>query len=286
MRLLCAGEAFEDLVFVGLDHLPAPGEEIKTDRFMATLGGGAVITALAAARLGMRAELVSALGPGAVARLKKSGIRVCNLRRPHEPHAVSAALSTQRDRAFVTFNGINSKLETRLASHIRSAALTRSRISHCHFAFYPHHCSLWVQLLGKLRGRGITSSWDFGWNESLARDRGLNELIDALDFVFINESEAKLYTGESSLESALAHWRKRQCITIVKLGPEGAAWISPHREVLVPAPAVRQVVDTTGAGDNFNAGFLVAWMRGQTPKRCLALGNRVGAASTRRAGGL
>ena len=46
MHLLCAGEAFEDLIFVGLERLPGPGEEVRTDRFTATIGGGAVITAV------------------------------------------------------------------------------------------------------------------------------------------------------------------------------------------------------------------------------------------------
>ncbi|MGH9382882.1 MAG: hypothetical protein ACRD2N_01110 [Vicinamibacterales bacterium] len=51
--LLCAGESFDDLIFVGLKRLPGPGEEIKTDHFVATVGGGVVITAVAAARLGL-----------------------------------------------------------------------------------------------------------------------------------------------------------------------------------------------------------------------------------------
>ena len=47
-ELVTAGEAFEDLIFVGLPRLPRPGEEIKTSTFMATVGGGAIITAVAA----------------------------------------------------------------------------------------------------------------------------------------------------------------------------------------------------------------------------------------------
>ena len=54
---------------------------------------------------------------------------------------------------------------------------------------------------------------------------------------------------------------------------------------MVPAPKVK-AIDTTGAGDSFNAGFLVAWMNGKTPEQCLAAGNKIGAASTRTAGGL
>ena len=280
MRLLCAGEAFEDLIFVGLEGLPGPGEEVKTDRFTATVGGGAVITAVQASRLGMPTDLLTALGPSSVARLTREKVRIHNLLRKGEPHAVSAALSTTDERSFVTFNGVNAKLEARLARTIPTV-----RASHVHLCFYPHDCAQWARIVTKLRKRGITTSWDFGWNEPLTNDRGLIDLIDALDFVFVNELEARLYTGEAELSAALDHWRQRQAIVIVKLGENGSLWLAPGRDVHAPAPKVK-VVDTTGAGDAFNAGFLCAWLNGKTPQQCLALGNKVGAASTKRAGGL
>ncbi len=280
MKLLCAGEAFEDLIFVGLDRIPGPGEEVKTDTFEATVGGGAVITAVAAARLGMKVDLLSALGPGAAKRLRTERVRVTNLIRPGEKHAITAAISTTEDRAFVTFNGVNTRLEGRLAKAIPGA-----KADHVHLCFYPHDCGLWTRIIMRLRKRGVTASWDFGWNEPLIGDRGLTDLIDALDFVFVNELEARLYTGEATLESALTHWRQRKAIVIVKQGESGATWLAPDRDIHFPAPRVN-VVDTTGAGDSFNAGFLVAWMRGKSPVECLTAGNKVGAASTQRAGGI
>lgn len=280
MTLLCAGEAFEDLIFVGLDRLPGPGEEVKTDTFEATVGGGAVITAVVAARLGMKVDLLSALGPAAVTRLRKERVRVTNLIRNGEKHAITAALSTTDERAFVTYNGVNTKLEGRLAK-----AVPKADVSHVHLCFYPHDCGLWTGIATRLRKRGITSSWDFGWNEPLSGDRGLIDLIDALDFVLVNELEARLYTGEATLTGALTHWRRRKAIVIVKQGENGAMWLAPDRDIHFPAPRVN-VVDTTGAGDAFNAGFLVAWLRGKPPVECLAAGNKVGAASTERAGGI
>ncbi len=131
-RLLTAGEAFEDLVFVGLDRLPAPGEEVKTDTFHATIGGGAVITAVAAARLGVSTAILSALSAPAVARLHRERVRVHNLRQPREPHAISAALSTTTDRAFVTYNGVNAVLEPRLLD-----ALATTAAGHVHLALTP-----------------------------------------------------------------------------------------------------------------------------------------------------
>lgn len=280
MTLVCAGEAFEDLIFVGLERLPELGEEIKTDRFHATVGGGALITAVHAARLGVPTRLVSALGDTAVTRLKRERIAVTNLRRPDEPHAITAVLSTGEDRAFVTYNGVNANLEARLAR-----AILKVHGTHVHLCFYPHDCGRWMRTLGELRARGATTSWDFGWNEPLRNDRGLIDLIDALDFVFVNEAEARLYTGARSLAAAIPAWRRRQAIVIVKLGREGAVWLAPNRDIHVKAPKVR-AVDTTGAGDSFNAGFLAAWMRGQSPQECLAAGNKAGADSTRTAGGV
>ena len=103
--------------------------------------------------------------------------------------------------------------------------------------------------------------------------------------MFVNELEARLYTGEPTLEAAILHWRQRHAITIVKQGDNGATWIAPDREIHFPAPRVK-VVDTTGAGDAFNAGFLVAWLGGQSPAQCLAAGNKIGAQSTLKAGGI
>lgn len=291
MTLICAGEAFEDLIFVGLDRLPELGEEIKTDRFTSTIGGGAVITAVKAARQGMRTQLISALGDAAVARLKRERITITNLRQRNEPHAITAALSTGHDRAFVTFNGVNAKLEGRLAKQLASLSRRSSQGSrersrtHVHLCFYPHDCGHWTRLVSRLRKRGITTSWDFGWNEPLTNDRGLIDLIDALDFVFVNEHEARLYTGSDTLAASIPHWRERKAITIIKVGEAGAVWVAPNREILVAAPKTK-VIDTTGAGDSFNAGFLVAWMNGKTPEQCLKAGNKVGSESTRRAGGI
>jgi sugar/nucleoside kinase (ribokinase family) len=279
-RLLCAGEAFEDLVFVGLERLPALGEEVRTSQFCATIGGGAVITAVAAARLGVEVALLSALSDSAAARLRTERMRITNLRRPGERHAVTAALSTGDDRAFVTFDGMNAQLGERLIAHLRSA-----RATHVHLALYPRNTARWTRCVGALRRRHITTSWDFGWNAALAADAGLAPLIDALDIVFVNDREAALYAHVNRFEDALLYWRNRRPIVAIKRGADGSCVLHRGAQYDAKAPAVK-AVDTTGAGDAFNAGFLAAWLRGTSLERCLAAGNRIGAASTRKAGGI
>jgi ribokinase len=281
-RLITAGEAFDDLVFVGLDRLPALGEEVKTDVFHATIGGGAVITAVAAARLGVPTAIFSALSDAAVRRLRRERVRVHNLRRGREPHAISAALSTPDDRAFVTYNGVNTMLEPRLLD-----ALTTVVAGHVHLALTPRDLSAWIRCVKRLRRAGATVSWDFGWSQSLAHHTDLPALMDALDLVFVNELEAPLYAQVLALDEAYPPLRARRCTVIVKLGSVGSRWLRAGSEgdVVMPAPRVTPV-DTTGAGDAFSAGFLAAWLRGAVPAACLATGNTVGAASTRAAGGL
>jgi sugar/nucleoside kinase (ribokinase family) len=278
--LLALGEAFDDLIFLGLDRLPRTGEEVKTSTFVRTLGGGAVITAVAAVRLGLPVGLVSALGDEAATRATAEGVRTTNVREPGDPPAITAVLSTRANRSFVTFNGVNDHLEPRLVAAVRDA-----NARHVHFAFYPRDCGQWADIVSRCRERGSTTSWDFGWNEGLLGDRGFARLINALDYVFVNEQEAALYTRRLTLADAKAAWSSHPRNVILKLGAKGSQWIGSGLDIAVPAIRVK-TVDTTGAGDAFNGGFLVALLRGHSPKTCLRLGNFVGGMATRAAGGV
>jgi ribokinase len=297
--LLTVGEAFQDLIFTGLPHMPHSGEELRTAEFVSTIGGGAVITATAASRLGLKTTIVSTLSGEAARTLRAESVRVVNMKRPSESHAVTVALSTRRDRSFVTFNGVNDRLEARLP-----AAIARLPARHVHFAFAPRQCGLWTRRLERLRAGGVTTSWDFGWNPALRGAAGFTALLGSADFIFVNEAETVLYSRRDNA-AAVEYWRKTARNTIVKLGPRGSRWITGRvrekdsvrraaqdasrrgqpADLREPAPRVR-VVDTTGAGDAFNGGFLAAWLDGRPPRECLRLGNFVGAQSTLAPGGI
>jgi sugar/nucleoside kinase (ribokinase family) len=283
LELLTVGEAFQDLVFAGIPHMPRSGEEIRTDAFVSTIGGGAVITATAGARLGLRTAVISGLSRDASRALLREKVRVVNVKRPAEAHAVTVSLSTTHDRSFVTFNGMNDRLESRLP-----AALARQRAAHVHFAFAPRRCDRWARMVGRLRARGVTTSWDFGWNPAVRARAGYGKLVAAVDFVFVNEAEAVMYAGARRIAAAVAYWRGSARNTVIKLGPRGSRWVADEPatiDVTAPAPRVR-AVDTTGAGDAFNGGFLFGLLGGCTPGECLRIGNFVGARSTLAAGGV
>ena len=186
-ELLTVGDAFHDLIFTGLPRLPQVGEELHAAAFVATIGGGAVITAMAAARLGVRTRIVSALSLEAARTLRRARVSVVNVRRPTEPHAITAALSLRRDRSFVTYAGVNERLQPRLPS-----VVSRQRARHVHFAFAPADCTRWARIGERLRAGGTTTSWDFGWVPRLRGRTGFARLLRSADFVFVNEIEAPL----------------------------------------------------------------------------------------------
>lgn len=273
MDLVSLGETFEDLIFHDLKAWPELGREQRCPRLVRTWGGGALLTAVAAARQGRSVQVVSALASAAQNFLKRENIKVRNLRRTGESHAITVGLSTIEDRAFVTYPGVNDLLEERFL-----AALPGLRARHLHLALEPRDCKAWKQALDQVRARGLTVSWDFGWNEELAKRVGFHQLLDTIDFLFLNQSEAILYSGGRD-------WSRRSGTTVIKLGKQGCqAWHSGHCQA-VPGVKVR-AIDSTGAGDAFNGGFLAALLSGQDLKACLQLGNRIGAASTLCAGGL
>jgi sugar/nucleoside kinase (ribokinase family) len=280
LDLMIAGEGFDDFVFYGLDTLPVAGQELKTSNFSRSPGGGAVITSIAAARLGIACGAITAVSDDAVRVLRIEQVRLHNLLRRGEAPAITVALSTPRDRSFVTFNGVNDRLPSRIRRALRPV-----RARHVHFALNPSPCRPWLAVLASLRRRGISTSWDFGWNPDAARDRDFWRLAGTLDYVFLNRDEALSYAGTRTLKAALARWRRLERVVVIKLGAKGSCAVGAGHDVSAPARRTR-VVDTTGAGDAFNAGFLAAQLHGADLRAALRRGNRIGALSTRRAGGI
>ena len=122
---------------------------------------------------------------------------------------------------------------------------------------------------------------------NVAKD-ALVAVIGRVDMLTLNESEARLLTDVNNLmEAAEKLLKLGPQYVLIKKGASGNMLFSRKgKKTLVPAYPVRDVVDTTGAGDAFNGGFLTALLRGFGHTACLRLGNFVGTLSTRKAGGL
>jgi len=283
-EVIVAGSVYWDLIFFNLNQPPTLGEEVRTDRFTMTPGGGGSITAIGLARLGVRTQLRTYVGRDRLGQLlfdamQREGLDLSGVKRhPTLGTAVSVAFSTTEDRGFLTYKGSAAETGELLRGWRWSAA------RHVHFAgmrppFAPH-----VSLLEKLRHARITTSLDIGWNPEVYADPGFREIVKRVTIFMPSQRDAQWFTQRSDPREAVDALGTLVPVPVVKLGPGGAVGLAQGRPVAVPPPQV-QMVDTTGAGDAFNAGFIWAFLRGEPVARCLAAGNICGAFSTRAAGG-
>ena len=106
------------------------------------------------------------------------------------------------------------------------------------------------------------------------RKEGFGRMIDSggVDLLFANEDEALQLTGRTDLEFALEELKAKVPTLVITRGPEGAIAIEGDERISIPAAPVSAVVDTTGAGDLFAAGFLTARCKGASLERCLWTG--------------
>jgi len=280
--LLLMGEAFEALIFNQLSEIPGPDEEIETNRIARAPGGGVIITAVAAARLGLDACVVSALSPLTRKALLREGIAYRNLLRAGEEPALTVSLSTTKERRSVAYCGINDILEDRL---LQETVPGKVRARHVYGAFFPRDCQKWLEPLSALRKATVGLSWDFGWNPGFRNDGAFLELVSALDVVFFDEEGALLYSNKETLDEALAFWREHTVNTVIRRGTEGCHWTGRDGVGSCPGEDI-DVGESTEAGDTFNGGFLYARISGLDVQKSVMFATRVAALSARPPGGM
>ena len=286
--LICAGEFFLDLIFFDLARLPELGEELKTDNFALSFGGGAAITASAAARLGRATRLLTVWGDSMLDRqtrsqLENTGVMCGNsLTVDNEMSGLAVAVSTREDRYFLTSPGANRHVESFLLES--SAWSDYGEGVHVHLALTPTAWLPFADLVTALQEQGATVSWDLGWDPAAVQSPGFGRLSRRLDVLFMNDKEACHYTSASTPELALERLMADRTV-VVKMGSRGAIAAGPGQPIVRARGIVIEAIDSVGAGDAFNGGFLDAWMQGADLQDCLRAGNVCGGLSTRAPGG-
>ena len=285
--VVVAGELYTDLIMSGFDFWPQPGREAFAKEFHREIGGGAAITACGLAKLGTRAALLGLVGVDGdwlLDHLQRSRVDTSQIQtNPAEPTAFTVAVTAPGDRAFLTYPGANRGFPAALAEAAAGKLLTGAR--HVHLAFAPELETASALFLA-IRGNGCTLSLDVGWHEDWLADPRALDALRWIDIFFPNEIEAARLTGETDPEPCLkklaAAGMKRVAL---KLGPRGAALLWDGK-ILFDAPPEVTPVDTTGAGDCFDAGLLHTWLKGASPEKLLRAGNICGACSTEAYGGI
>jgi sugar/nucleoside kinase (ribokinase family) len=289
LDVLVLGDANPDLVLRGGDLEPVFGQQEQlVDEALLVVGGSGAIFACAAARLGLRVGICGVVGDDPFGRfmgeeLTKAGVDVRGLTiDPERPTGVTVVLSRPDDRAMLTASGTIAGLS---ASSVSRDLLRDAR--HVHVSSYFLQDALRPDLSGLLdevHAAGATTSVDPNWDPAQSWDAGLLSLLPVVDIFLPNSAEARNITGIDDIDVACEALAGRSGIVAIKFGDGGGMVQKGDETVRVPGITV-DVVDTTGAGDTFDAGFLAAWLEGWAPERALALANVCGAMSCRAAGG-
>lgn len=293
------GDANPDLVLAG-DAVPRFGQaEQLLDRADLVLGGSAGIMASGLARLGVVTGLAAVVGQDALgdlvlARLRERGVDVGPVvRDPDHPTGLSVILLADSDpaadRAILTLLGTIPRLQ---AAQVR-AVVEAHPPRHVHVASYflqPTLAAELPALLAWLRQRGISTSLDTNWDPA-GRWTGLDEVLGLVDVFLPNEAEVVAVASVLGARSedpaeAAAALASAGCRVVVKRGAAGALSVGPDGSVVRVGPVPVEPLDSTGAGDSFDAGYLAAMVSGiDDEAERLRWAAVAGALSTRAAGG-
>jgi sugar/nucleoside kinase (ribokinase family) len=236
--VVCTGPVFLDLTFEGLDELPEPGRE-RFARELHETPGGAAITAIGLARLGLRVAVAAPLGSDVagttVSRLLESeGVACAGITSARTP--VTAVLPLDGERAFVTYEPAG-QVEAAIVEGLRPRAVVVG-LEQLHLV--PDGALAFVVV---------------GDREAERYAGALPPEVGRAQALFANRLEAGRLTGETEAEDAALALAKQVPVAVVSCGGVGAVAASDGEPFDCPAPPV-EVRDTTGAGDLLAAAYV------------------------------
>ena len=284
-----AGEINLDLILYGLPEQMPLERELLASGFEMTLGSSSAIVAHNLASLGMSVGFVTRtgsddLGKLAVARLIEAGVDLSELQtgRGASSTGVTLLLPHGKERHILTYLGTMAEMA---AEDLPVEYLESSRHFHLSSLFLQRALQPGLpKLLTTLKNAGLTISLDTNDDPDDTWGGVLHEILDLVNVLLPSEGELIRMTNASTLDEALDVMGKRVPLIVVKCGSQGAVVQDRGVRHVISGLSITPV-DTIGAGDSFNAGFLSAYLHGASPVEAARMGNITGALSTQASGG-
>jgi sugar/nucleoside kinase (ribokinase family) len=273
--------------------MPAFGQVEKlVDDFTLTIGSSSAIFACGAARLGLKVGFIGVCGMDIFGQfmlqsMQARGVDTSHVILTNEEHTGLSVIlnrpidSTKSDRAILTYPGLISALK---AVDVTDNLLRWSR--HLHVASYVLQTELqpgMQDILSRALRLGLTTSLDTNWDPA-GTWLGVQRLLSVTSIFLPNAAEVCALAKMTDASLAAQSLAVDAGIVVVKQGAEGAFAVQASQTAFAPSiPST--VVDTVGAGDSFDAGFLYGYLNGWSVGKSLQLGTACGSLSTRAAGG-
>lgn len=288
-KVLFIGDINVDIVMGGLKTLPVIDKEITCKTFEITMGSTAVFAACAYAFLGGSSFMLGLAGNDDYGRFMVQGMQKFGIDTRFVQFTdtvktgVTVNLIHKSSRTQITYPGTIAELGI---DHIDPTVF--QHINHAHFAGIYQQYTLQpalTQLLMTAKNQGITTSLDPQWDER-EQWEGMEEWLPLLSYLFINEDEALSLTRAARVEDAWKILSEKTPCPIIKAGKKGCLVGGEQGMLWIPAFPV-EVVDTVGAGDAFDAGFLFGvYDKGMSIRRAACFANAVGAKNCLSVGGI
>ncbi|MCM1150601.1 MAG: carbohydrate kinase family protein [Alistipes sp.] len=285
------GELNVDLILNRIEGFPEIGKEKFAGDMLLTLGSSTAIFAANAAALGSRTAFAGMIGRDLFGEVVERSLREKKVdtrflvKSDACATGATVVMSYDEDRANLTYQGAMDRLRLR---DLDPALFEQTRHIHISSIFMQSGLrSDLEELLRTARDKGVTVSLDTQWDPTEEWALDYRQLLPLIDLFMPNEKELLALTRRSTLDDAIAEIKP--CLgraAIVKCGSRGSLLVRKEgAEHPLPAFLNRDVVDTIGAGDSFNSGFIHAFVQGRPLEECQRTGNLTGAVSTTAAGG-
>jgi sugar/nucleoside kinase (ribokinase family) len=281
---LLGGAPFCDLTFTFTDResLPPVGQEVFAENFAINPGGSFNISS-ALSRLGLRVGLKAQIGSDIFSRfcveqMERCGLALDLITRIDRPKPiVTVGISFPHDRLFISYAPPEGDVPSSPRIAVEDLETHRPRVL---FTYGGEG----VDIVREARRRGIVVVLDTNWNPEYLRSEYLRTVLAEVDVAVPNLPEALQISAAADAQGALDCLSDICRCAVVKMGPEGCIAACEGKRYAVPAIPVR-AVETTGAGDNFNAGLIYGLLRGYPFSTALRCANIAGGLSTLVAGG-
>lgn len=282
------GDINIDLILPGVETVPPGGEEWEVPQMETQPGGGSALFALGLARLGMRPVFQGKVGEDFYGRflrdyMEQEGVDTQLLvTEKGRKTGISISFTNEKDRSFLTFRGPDFSQEENQKGMEEYAGKAR----HVHVTGYEgRKHEQYLDMLSMLKKKSdVTISMDVGWDGSGMWDQRIRQLFPYLDILLMNETECLHYGQEKTAKENALDFSRQGCMAVIKLGKQGAIAAKDGRLYERQGFSVK-ALDTTGAGDSFNAGFVYGFLQGYSVERSLECGNGCGALSCTALGG-
>ncbi len=290
-NIAAIGELNADLILNRIEGMPVVGKEIFAHDMLVTLGSSTAIFAANAAALGSRVSFVGMIGRDDFGRLVRTSLEAKSVDTTYLvetdmcPTGATIVMSYGEDRANVTFPGT---MDLMGFDEIDKGIFDSTGHIHISSIFMQSalHRDL-EKILALAAEKGVTVSLDTQWDPAEKWDLDLERILPLVTLFMPNETELTLLTGTATLREAVE--KVKPFIggaLVVKCGSRGSILVRKDgSESILGSFLNTDVVDATGAGDSFNAGFVHMFTRGASLEECQRFGNLTGAINTTAAGG-